>query len=131
MKISKLKIPTIYYGVALLTLGIVAPSVLPKPPAAPAGAVGMEHEKFSAETVTVPRGGMLTFFNSSGWLHVIGPGDKGLLRTENGAPQLGGRGVFLSETGDSFVSGPWNTPGTYHVTCQLHPEMNITVIVTP
>ena len=38
--------------------------------------------------------------------------------------------LFVSEKGDTFVSGPWTTPGTFHITCQLHPEMNITVIVT-
>jgi plastocyanin len=125
-----MKIPRILVGMALLATGIVAPSVLPDPPAAPAGTVGMKHEEFATETVTIPRGGTVIFYNSSGWLHVIGPGDKGRLKPESGTPYLGKLGAFESETGDTFVSGPWNTPGTYHITCQLHPEMNLIVIVT-
>jgi plastocyanin len=90
----------------------------------------MRHEAFATETVTIPRGGTVTFYNSSGWLHIIGAGDEGRFKAESGTPHLGDLGAFNSETGDIFVSGPWNTPGTYHITCQLHPEMNLTVIVT-
>ena len=126
-----MRIPKILIGAALVAVGIFAPPAVAAPQAAPAGTVGMEHEKFTGpQTITIPRGGSVTFYNSSGWLHVIGPGDQGQLVAEPGTPHLGDRGVFLSETGDTFVSGPWNTPGTYHITCQLHRPMNITVIVT-
>jgi plastocyanin len=125
-----MKIPWIFAGLALIATGIVAPSAVARPPAAPAGTIGMRHEAFATETVTIPRGGTVTFYNSSGWLHVIGTGDKGRFKPESGTPYLGDLGAFNSETGDIFVSGPWNTPGTYHITCQLHPEMNLTVIVT-
>lgn len=116
---------------ALIAAGIFAPAATAPPGPAPAGAVGMEQEAFTGpETVTIPRGGSVTFYNNSGWLHVIGPGDRAQLAAEPGTPHLGDRGVFISETGDTFVSGPWNTPGTYQITCQLHPRMNITVVVT-
>jgi plastocyanin len=121
----------IVIAAAFITAGLFAPSALPAPAAAPAGAIGMQQEKFTGpETVTIPRGGSVTFFNDSGWLHVIGPGDKGQLAEQTGTPYLGNHGLLLSETSDTFVAGPWNTPGTYHITCQLHPRMNITVIVT-
>jgi plastocyanin len=126
-----MKVPAIFGGVVLIAIGVAAPSALPQPKPAPPGAVGMEHEKFTgADTITIARGGSVTFYNNSSWLHVIGPGDEGRLKSEPGAPYLGDRGVFISETDDTFVAGPWNTPGTYHITCQLHPEMNVTVIVT-
>jgi plastocyanin len=31
--------------------------------------------------------------------------------------------------GDPFVTEPWDTPGSYRLTCTLHPEMNLQVIV--
>jgi plastocyanin len=128
--ITSIRVPAVVYGVALLAAGVLAPTVIARPPRAPAGAVGMRHEKFSQEKVTVRRGGTLTFVNDSGWLHVIGPGDEGRIGTQAGSARMGTRGAFLSESGATFTTGPWNTPGTYHVTCSLHPEMNITVVVT-
>jgi plastocyanin len=126
----RMALPKILYGIALLALGALAPSVLAPTAPAPPGAVGMQHEKFDQQTVRIHKGDRLRFVNSSGWLHVIGPGDEGRFAPENGAPALGARGAFLSQTGDEFVTAPWNTPGTYHITCSLHPEMNITVIVS-
>jgi plastocyanin len=126
----RMALPKILYGVPLLALGALAPSALAAPAPAPSGAIGMQHEKFDQQTVRIHRGDTLRFVNNSGWLHVIGPGDEGRFATEAGTPALGTRGAFLSETGNQFVSGPWNTPGTYHITCSLHPEMNITVIVS-
>jgi plastocyanin len=125
-----LRIPGILVGALFISAGIFAPA-LSTPQPAPAGTVGMEHEKFAGpESVTIPRGGSVTFYNSSGWLHLIGPGDKGQFVENRNVPRLGDYGMFNSETGDTFVAGPWNTSGTYHITCQLHPRMNITVIVT-
>jgi plastocyanin len=128
--IRSIRVPAVLYGVALLAAGILAPTVIARPARAPAGTVGMRHEKFSQERVTVRRGATLTFVNDSGWLHVVGPGDEGRIGTQPGSPRMGARGAFVSESGATFATGPWNTPGTYHITCSLHPEMNITVVVT-
>jgi plastocyanin len=125
-----MNVPRVLFGVPVLLLGMFAPSAVTRPAPAPPGAVGMGHEKFSERRVTIHRGQTLRFVNDSGWLHVIGPGDEGRLKAENGAPSLGERGAFISERGDSFTTAPWNKPGTYHITCSLHPEMNITVVVT-
>lgn len=126
----RMRIPGILVGVVLIATGIAAPE-LSTPEPAPAGTVGMEHETFAGpDTVTIPRGGSVTFFNSSGWLHLIGPGDKGQFVSNPDVPYLGDYGVFNSETGDTFVAGPWNAAGTYPITCQLHPRMNVTVVVT-
>ncbi|HET6214317.1 MAG TPA: hypothetical protein VFE14_15740 [Micromonosporaceae bacterium] len=124
------KIPRIAYGAALIAAGALVPSALPAPHPAPAGSVGMKHEAFRQESVTIPRGGSVTFVNDSGFVHVIGPGYDGRLKSAQGVPNLGDLGAFMSETDDVFVSGPWNTPGEYRITCSLHPEMNLTVIVT-
>ncbi len=123
-------VPKILYVVPLLALGALAPSAFAAPPAAPPGTIGMSHEKFDQETVRIHVGDRLRFNNNSGWLHVIGPGDEGRFALEKGAPSLGARGAFLSESGNEFVTAPWTTPGTFHITCSLHPEMNITVVVS-
>ena len=125
-----LRIPKVLYGAGLIALGALLPSLGSAPRPAPAGAIGMQHEKFTVETITIARGQSVRFVNDSGWLHVIGAGDDGRLGRQAGTPAMGQRGAFVSETNQEFVSGPWTTPGTYHITCSLHPEMNLTVIVT-
>jgi plastocyanin len=125
-----MRIPGILVAGVLIAAGIFAPA-LSTPQPAPAGAIGMEHEKFAGpESVTIPRGGSVTFYNSSGWLHLIGAGDRGQLAANPDVPYMGDYGVFNSETGDTFVAGPWQQAGTFHITCQLHPRMNVTVVVT-
>ena len=114
----------IVLGIVTLALGAFLPAAshAPKPP--PPGAVGMEHEEFTTESVTIPVGGTVTFVNNSRWLHVLGPGERGRLTGIAGVPEMGPRGAHMAETGDA-----WNTAGTYHVTCSLHPEMTMTVVV--
>jgi plastocyanin len=124
-----LTVPRIFFAVPLLALGAFLPAAGhgPKPP--PAGAVGMEHEEFTADSVTIPVGGTMTFVNNSRWLHVLGPGEGGRLTGISGVPEMGPRGAHMSETGDTWTTAAWNTAGTYHVTCSLHPEMTMTVVV--
>ncbi len=124
-----MNVPRIAIAAVLIVAGALLPGAV-KVPTAPASAVGMTHEGFRESRVTIPRGGTVTFYNDSGFLHVLGPGDDGRFASEPGSAQLGTRGAALSETGDTYVAGPWNTPGTYHITCSLHPEMNITIVVT-
>jgi plastocyanin len=101
-------VPRFLLAVPLLVAGVVVPTVSAGPSAAPAGTIGMGHEAFA----------------------VIGPGEDGRITSEPGAPSLGTRGAFLSESGQTYTTAAWNTPGTYHVTCSLHPEMTVTVMVT-
>jgi plastocyanin len=123
-------LPRVLLAVPLLVAGVLIPGVTRSPATAPTGTVGMGHEGFSVEAVQIQRGGTLTFVNDSRWLHVIGPGDDGRISSEPGAPSLGPRGAFLSQSGQTYTTATWNTPGTYRVTCSLHPEMTVTVRVT-
>ncbi len=138
-----MSVPRFLLAVPLLVAGAVVPTVTAGPARAPAGTVGMEHEAFAVPdtataqvksgdypAVTIGTGDTLTFVNDSRWLHVIGPGEDGRITSEPGAPSLGARGAFLSESGQTYTTATWNTPGTYHVTCSLHPEMTVTVTVT-
>ncbi|MCU1681967.1 MAG: hypothetical protein JWQ81_2706 [Amycolatopsis sp.] len=120
-------IPRILFCVPLLALGLFLPALGPDLATPAAGTVGMAHEVFTTETLTVHQGATLTLVNNSRWMHTIGPGRDGKL-TDNAAVPLAGR--RLMQTNDVETTGKWNTPGTYYLTCSVHPEMTVKVIVT-
>ncbi len=45
--------------------------------------------------------------------------------TEAGAPTI----ANLHVNGNSIEIGPFNTAGTYHIYCTVHPGMNLAIIV--
>ena len=94
--------------------------------------VTMGASTFNVMTITIHKGNTLTFVNNahSASLHILAVGKDGQNDAENGAPDFGGFAGHRSEVGDSWTTPPWNTTGTYHVTCTVHPMMNLTVIVT-
>jgi len=120
--------PRILFVVPLLVAGIFAPAaVTPKDPP-PGAQVTMEHEMFMQHSVTIHRGQRLTLVNNSLFIHLIGAGQDGnLVPTPPGEPVTG---RMLMQTNDTYTTPPWNTPGTYWVTCAVHPEMTVKVIVT-
>ena len=118
----------------LATVGLIAAALIARGPTeAPAAAHGKEitmgHEKFGREQITIYAGQRLTFTDQSHWLHVLIPGKGARFASQHGLPKLGSRNAHLIERGDRWTTGAWNTPGTYHLTCQLHPEMTLTVHV--
>jgi plastocyanin len=120
-------VPRILFAVPVLVLGMLLPTAgaAIKKPAD--GVLGMTHEHYSSETVTVRRGQTLTMQNSSRFAHTIGPGKDAHLADAAGVPVTGMR---LMQTNDVYTTGQWNTPGSYELTCSVHPEMNVTVVVT-
>lgn len=93
-------------------------------------AVTMDHNLFGTEAVDIPVGGRLTFANSSGRaLHILVPGKDAQPKVEAGIPSFGGSSGHRAEVGDRWTTPAWNTPGTYFVTCTLHPSMNLKVTV--
>lgn len=91
------------------------------------GVLGMTHEGYSSGVVTVHRGQALTMQNSSRFAHTIGPGKDAHLVDAPGIPVTG---MHLVQTNQIYTTGQWNTPGEYELTCSVHPEMNVKVIVT-
>ncbi|HEX6527106.1 MAG TPA: hypothetical protein VF070_44895 [Streptosporangiaceae bacterium] len=110
--------------------GIFVPAVIvttPKP--APPNSVGMNNMDFTKDVVTLHRGERLTFVDDSHNIHVIGPGQNGQVYSPvRGEPLTG---FHLMTTNASYTTGPWLTPGTFHVTCAVHTMMNLTVVVVP
>jgi plastocyanin len=118
--------PKVLLGAGILVAGIYLPPFSASVHAPASDAVGMNHEGFATTVITIHRGQSLTFTNDSRWIHIIGPGTDAHLRTPDKEPV--GRRVLL-ERNQAYTSGTWNTPGTYYMTCTVHPEMNLKVIV--
>lgn len=110
--------------------GIFLPTVIVSiPKSAPANAVGMNFMDFSKNVVTLHRGEWLTLVNDSRNIHAVGPGQNGqIVSPVRGEPMTG---FHLMETNAVYRTGPWLTPGTFHVTCSVHAMMNLTVVVVP
>jgi len=122
-------VPRILFVVPGIVAGIFVPYVFvgaPKP--APSNTIGMTFNDFAGpDTVYIHRGQYLTFVDSSRNIHEIGPGQNGHITTPvRGEPMFG---IHLMQTNTVDKTGPWMVPGTYYVTCGVHPTMNLTVVV--
>ena len=84
---------------------------------------------FNQPSVTLQKGQSLTMTDDTASVHIIMNGSW-----VNGAPQpkqeSGAPAVNVQFNGnDTHQVGPFNTAGTYHLYCTVHPGMNLTVIV--
>jgi plastocyanin len=119
-------IPKVLFAIPLLAAGAFLPAAGADPPHEPSGTVGMAHETFTINEITVHVGETLTFVNNSRWLHIIGPGQEGTLFTQNGNPM---DHRVLTQINDKYTTAKWEQPGTYYMTCSIHPEMTVKVTV--
>jgi len=136
-----MRFPRITTATALVVAALVVPAVAPPLDARPAGVIGMgqtgyeitgvSHARLGADGVpeiTIHRGERLTFQNDSRWVHIIGPGKRGLVTD----PGLGAMTPLkMLEENDVFSTHAWMTEGTYDLTCTVHTEMNARVVVLP
>jgi plastocyanin len=120
-------VPRILFAVPALLLGMALPTAGAAIRTPQSGVLGMNHEHFTSKVVTVHRGDTLTLQNDSRFIHTVGAGKDGHLADRSGVPVSG---PHLMETNNVFTTGRWNTPGTYTLTCSVHPEMTVTVLVT-
>lgn len=89
----------------------------------------MLDEVFAQPLAMVHRGERLTLVNDSRLVHVIGPGRGG--RIVGPAPGMPPIGFELMQTNSVYVTEAWDSPGTYYLTCSVHPKMTLEVVVTP
>jgi len=121
-------VPRIVFVLPGLLAGLLIPALSAAPKAPPPGAVGMVTTDFARSVVTIHRGERLTLFNNSNVIHVIGPGNDGvIIGAERHVPVVG---FHLMPTNSVYRTPPWKTPGTYYLTCSVHPHMTLKVIVT-
>ena len=122
-------LPRILLVIPGLVAGLLLPAIGDPPKTPPANAVGMDAEVFDRSELTVDRGARLTLVNNSRVVHVIGPGRDGrVVSPTPGMPRLGSP---LLETDSVEMTDAWERPGTYYLTCSVHPKMTIKVMVAP
>ena len=93
-------------------------------------AVHMTGADFAVPSITIHKGDTLTLIDDAASPHTIFNGswvnNKEVKKTESGAPVANG----LSFNGnDSAPLGTFNTAGTFHYYCSIHPGMNLAVVV--
>jgi plastocyanin len=92
--------------------------------------VHMSDNNFLQPSVTISKGSSINLVDDAAVVHIISNGswvnNSPKPAKESGAPVV--NGVQFSGN-DSHTVGPFNTIGTYHLYCTVHPGMNLTVIV--
>jgi len=119
-------LPRILIAVPLIVAGAFIPAASHVTVKAPPGVVGMAHEVFTTTDISIHRGDTLTFVNDSGYMHIIGPGRDGTLAQADEEPM---RSRVLMETNARYTTPPFDVPGTYYITCSMHPLMTVKVVV--
>ncbi len=81
--------------------------------------------------ITISKGSSLNLIDDVAVTHIIGNGSwvNGVIKPaiEPGAPTV--NNLTFNSAGQSMTVGPFNTAGTYHLYCSVHPNMNLTIIV--
>lgn len=90
-----------------------------------------EGQAFGVSSITIKKGSSISFVDdpNNGGLHILVIGQSAQQESEPGAPSFGNVSGIRMDIGDLWTTPPWNTAGTYHITCTVHPPMNLTVIV--
>lgn len=134
-----MRIPRFVIAAVLVVGALTLPAAGRPLDARPPGVIGMGHEGYvvtgvpggrkgadGVPVITIHRGDRLTFQNDSRWVHIIGPGDRGLLQDPGHAAMAS---IKMLEENGVYTTPPWNTPGTFLITCTVHPEMNAKIVV--
>lgn len=121
-------LPKILLVIPLIATGLWLPAAGADPKPAASGVLGMDHEYFATDQVTVKCGDTLSMVNDSRWVHIIGAGSGGLISPP---PKDVPVAVHtMVQTNDTYTTGKWNVPGQYSLTCSVHPEMTVKVVVS-
>jgi plastocyanin len=79
--------------------------------------VSMANTTFTPSSLTIQAGTTVTFTDTSG--HTVTEGSDGVAVDD----------PIVDEQGGSDVEVTFDEPGTYDITCKVHPEMNMTITV--
>ncbi|HEU5382436.1 MAG TPA: plastocyanin/azurin family copper-binding protein, partial [Ktedonobacteraceae bacterium] len=86
---------------------------------------------FAQSSITLPKGSTLTVVDDSSSPHILANGSwmNGNPQNmhEQGMPSMMANMQVMGNSSQPI--GPFNTPGTYHFYCTIHPGMNLTVVV--
>ena len=94
-----------------------------------ASTVHMGDSNFAPTSATIKKGTSIALVNDVAAIHVIANGTWDN-QTAKPAREASAPKIDLTVSGnDTQDIGPFNTAGTYHIYCTIHPDMNLTVIV--
>ena len=124
------KLTAVFVFFSLVTVLIAACSGSSGDGSVSGPAVHMNDTNFVQSNIAIKKGDKLTLIDDVAVTHVIVNG----MWDRNGTakPKLEGGAPLVNATfngNDSQTIGPFNTAGTYHLYCTIHPEMNLTVTV--
>ena len=92
--------------------------------------ISMTTDNFVQHTLTVKAGSTVHFSDTNGGFHQICLGNDMKCDTAaTGPSDLQGSGFSINPPQVKDVV--FSTPGTYQITCSVHPNMNVTITVTP
>ncbi len=93
--------------------------------------VHMGQTNFVQQSVTMSKGGSIKLIDGAASTHIIAngtwEGNTPNPGAESGAPAA--PNLQFTSAGQSQTLGPFNTAGTFHYYCSVHPGMNLTVTV--
>jgi plastocyanin len=123
-------LPKVVLAIPLIAVGAATPG-LTRHVAVPGrpNVVGMRQEGFDREVITIHRGQRVELVNNSNFLHVVAPGHRARVSNGAGVPTFGPDNLVSMSRGRPYVTAAWMTTGSFQLTCTLHPEMNLTVVV--
>ena len=126
-----MKARTIYACALLLALLSLALAACGQSATAAPNEVGMVAADFSRTSITIKAGQAVHFTDAAGTggTHAICLGSDGNCDTAANGPQALKSPGFTINPGDPAKDVTFDTPGTYKITCSIHPAMNLTVIV--
>jgi len=91
--------------------------------------VHLSANSFSEPAVTIAKGSKLMLVDDTSQIHILANGSwqNGTPKAERepGAPVVNN----LQLSGNSVQIGPFTTAGTYHIYCEVHSGMNLTIVV--
>ena len=79
--------------------------------------VSLSGQAFSPSSLTIAAGTTVTFTDTSG--HTVTEGSNGVAVDD----------PIVDESGGADIEVTFDEPGTYPITCKVHPEMNMTITV--
>jgi plastocyanin len=115
---------------SLFTLLIVACGSSAESSSSGPNTVHMSDSNFVQGSITIHKGESVNLVNDAAVIHIIENGSWNSNGTAEPALESGAPKVEVQVQGNGAQTvGPFNTVGSYHLYCSVHPGMNLTIIV--
>jgi plastocyanin len=117
-------------GIVLVALVLLGTTACSRIRFLPLDQAHMQAAAFASTTAKVKVGSKIKFINDSDVSHILVVGQDGKWVNATGAPADLNNAAGKLVTGGQEFDVIFDTPGTYTVTCTVHPAMLITITVS-